>query len=167
MKECVTITARAKKFPLKKGKSTVIAERKQFPLTLGHTITVHRSQGTTQAYMQGDFNRSTDKKTATGKNYKQPVSQDQFYTLLSCAKSRDQVLLLNVEPKDIKLMESAVEEMVWMRNKSLFSWQHSLIELNGISMCLFNIRSFWTFSQWQDIFNLFQPILFHWKQNEW
>ena len=31
LKECVPITARTKKFPLKKGKSTVIAERKQFP----------------------------------------------------------------------------------------------------------------------------------------
>ena len=28
-----------------------------------------------------------------------------------------------------------------MRNKPLFSWQHPLIELNRISMCLFNIRS--------------------------
>ena len=28
-----------------------------------------------------------------------------------------------------------------MRNNSLFSWQHSLIELDGISMCLFIIRS--------------------------
>ena len=28
-----------------------------------------------------------------------------------------------------------------MRNESLFSWQHPLIKLNGISMCLFNIRS--------------------------
>ena len=28
-----------------------------------------------------------------------------------------------------------------MKNQSLFSWQHLLIELNGISMCLFNIRS--------------------------
>ena len=28
-----------------------------------------------------------------------------------------------------------------MRNESLFSWQHSLRELNRISMCLFNIRS--------------------------
>ena len=28
-----------------------------------------------------------------------------------------------------------------MRNESLFSWQHPLIELNGISMCLLNIRS--------------------------
>ena len=28
-----------------------------------------------------------------------------------------------------------------MRKESLFSWQHPLIQLNGISMCLFNIRS--------------------------
>ena len=36
LKECVPITATAKRFPLKKGKSTVIVERKQFPLILGH-----------------------------------------------------------------------------------------------------------------------------------
>ena len=47
---------RAKRFPLKKGKSTVIAERKQFLLILGHAITVHKSQGSTLAYMQGDLN---------------------------------------------------------------------------------------------------------------
>ena len=34
------ITARSKKFPLKKGKSTVIAERKQFLLILGQAIAV-------------------------------------------------------------------------------------------------------------------------------
>ena len=64
----------------------------------------------------------------------------QFYTLLSCAKNRDNVLLLNFEPEDVKLIESALEEMVCMRKESLFSWQHLLIDLNGISMCLFNIR---------------------------
>ena len=67
LNECVPITARAKKFPLKKGKSTVIAERKQFPLILGHAITAHKSQGSTLAYMQGDLNRSAGKKTVTGR----------------------------------------------------------------------------------------------------
>ena len=89
VKECVTITARAEKFPLKKGKSPVIAERKQFPLRLGHAITVHKSQWSTLTYMQGDLNQSTGKKTATGKNYQQPISQGQFYTLRSCAKCCD------------------------------------------------------------------------------
>ena len=105
MKECVPITARAKRFPLKKGKSTAIAERKHIPLILGHGITVHKSEGSTLAYMQGDLNQSTGKKTATGKNYQQPISQGQFYTLLSCAKSHDKVLLLNFEPEDVKVNE--------------------------------------------------------------
>ena len=78
LKECVPITTRAKRFPLKKGKITVIAERKQFPLILGHAIPVHKSQGSTLAYIQGDLNRSTGKKTAMGKNYQQPISQVSF-----------------------------------------------------------------------------------------
>ena len=51
------------------------------------------------------------------------------------------VLLLNFEPEDINVNESSVEEMVQKMKESLFSWQHLLIELNGISMCLFNIMS--------------------------
>ena len=110
-----------------------MAETKQFPLTLGYAITVHKSQGSTLAYMQGDLNRSTDKKTATGKNYQQSISQGQFYTLLSRAKSRNEVLLLNFEPEEIKVNESALDELVRMRNESLFSWQHPLIELTRYS----------------------------------
>ena len=52
-----------------------MAETKKFPLILGYAITVHKSQGSTLAYMQGDLNRSTDKKTATRKNYQQSISQ--------------------------------------------------------------------------------------------
>ena len=141
LNECVPITARAKRFPLKKGKSTVIAERKRFPLILGYAVSVHKSQRSTLAYMQGDLNRSTGKKTVIEKNFQQPISQGQFYTLLSCAKSRDKVLLLNFGPEDINVNESGLDEMVRMKNESLFSWQHPLIELNGISMCLFNIKS--------------------------
>ena len=50
LKECLPITARAKRFQLKKGKST-IADRKQFPLILGHAITIHKSHGSSLAYM--------------------------------------------------------------------------------------------------------------------
>ena len=39
LKEYVPITARAKKFPFKKEKGTVIARKKLFPLILGHAIT--------------------------------------------------------------------------------------------------------------------------------
>ena len=59
--------------------------------------TVHKFHGNTLAYMQGDVNWSTRKKTATGKNYQQPIFQGQFYTLLSCGKSLDKFLLLNSE----------------------------------------------------------------------
>ena len=60
-------------------------------------------------------------KTAAGKNYQQHLSQGQFYTSLSRAKSRDKVLLLNFEPEDIKVNEFALEdpnEVVRMRNES-------------------------------------------------
>ena len=51
MNECVPITAKVKRFPLKKGKSTAIAERKQCLLILGHAIPVHKPQGSTLTYM--------------------------------------------------------------------------------------------------------------------
>ena len=65
LKEYVPIIVRGKRFPLKKRKSTVIAERKQFLLILGHAITVHKSQGSTLAYVQDGLDWSTAKKTAT------------------------------------------------------------------------------------------------------
>ena len=117
--------------------------------------------------MQGDLNRSTGKKTATGKDCQQPISQCQFYTLHSLVKSRDKVLLLNFEPADIKVNQSALEEVVRMRKESLFTWQHLLIEFNGINMCLFN-RRLWNghyniFSLTR-IFSLCQSIQFHRSQ---
>ena len=81
VKEFVPITARAKSFFSRKEKSIVIAERKQFPVILGHAITIHKPQRSTLAYMQGDLNQSTGRKTATGKNRQQHISQGQFYTL--------------------------------------------------------------------------------------
>ena len=104
LKKCVPITTRAKRFPSKKRKSTVIAERKQFLLILGQTIAARKFHGSTRTYMKGDLNRFTCKKTATGKNYQQPISQGQFYTLLSCAKYCDK--------DDIKVNESALDEIV-------------------------------------------------------
>ena len=120
LNECVPITARTKKFPFKKDKITAIAERKQFPLILTHLITVHNSQGSTLNYMKGDLSRSTGKKTVTGKTYQQPISQGQLYTLLSLAKSRHKFFLLNFDPEQIKVNKSALEEMVRMRQESVF-----------------------------------------------
>ena len=77
LKECIQITVRKIKVPFEKGKNTVIAERKQFSLTLGQAITVHKSQGSALNYIKGDLSRYAGKKTATGKNYQQPISQGQ------------------------------------------------------------------------------------------
>ena len=87
----------------KKGKSNVITERKQLPIILDHAITFHKSQGSTRNYIKGDLNRFTGKKSASGKDYQQPISQGQFYTLLSRAKSHDKVLLLNFEHENVKV----------------------------------------------------------------
>ena len=165
LKECVPITARTKKFPLKKGEITVIAERKQFLLILGHAITVHKSQGSTPNYMKGDLSRSTGKKTGTGKTYQQPISRVQFYTLLSCAKNPDKVLLLNFDPGQINVNESALEEIIRMRQESVFftatslerfQWHQHVSSKHKVMEC-----SFRTFSQGQHLPKLFQLILFH------
>ena len=123
LKKCVPITARTNKFPLKKGKGTVIPARKHFPLILGHAITVHKFQGSTLNYMNDDLSWSTGKKTATGKTYQQPISQCQFYTLISCAKSCDNALFWHFDPEQIKVNESALEELI---QEPVFSWQHPL-----------------------------------------
>ena len=86
--------------------------------------------------MQGDLNRPTGKKTATGNNY-----QSRFYILLSSAKNRVKILLLNFEAEDVKVNKLALDEMVRMRNELLFSWKYPSRKLNGISMYLFNVRS--------------------------
>ena len=42
LNERVLITARTKRFSLKKVKSNVIAERKQFPIILGRKVTIRK-----------------------------------------------------------------------------------------------------------------------------
>ena len=56
LKNFVPNTARAKRFSLKKSKSTVISERKQFQLMFDHAITVHKFQGRILPYMQDELN---------------------------------------------------------------------------------------------------------------
>ena len=112
LEEFVPITAKTRRFPLKKGKITAITERKQFLRILDYASTVYKSQGSIVAHMKGDLNRSTGEKSAMVTNYQQPISQGQFYTLLSNARRLDKVILLNFEPEDIMVNESALEEMV-------------------------------------------------------
>ena len=109
-------------------------------MLLGQAITVHKSQGSTLNYIKGHLGRSTGKKTATGKTYQKPISQGQFYSLLSRAKSHDKVLVSNFDPEQIKVNESALKEMVRMTQEYVFSWQHPLKTFSGTSICLLNIR---------------------------
>ena len=83
LKECIPITARTKKFPLKKCKSTAIAEKKN-PIILGHAIIVHKLQRSTLDYRQGDLNQSTGKKTAGEKVYQQPTSWSILHLTFPC-----------------------------------------------------------------------------------
>ena len=90
--------------------------------------------------MQGDFDWSTGKNTVAGKNYQQPISRVNFIPYFCVPKIVITFYCWILNLKMSKLIESALEEMVCMRKESLYSWQHLLIDLNGISMCLFNIR---------------------------
>ena len=141
LKECVPISATTKAFPFTTNNTTINVQRKQFPAILGHAITVHKSQGSTLEYMKGDLNQSTDKYSRSGEEYKAPIGPGLLYTLLSRAKSRDKVKLLNFKPDHIKVNEAALEEINRMRLESKFSWQHPLIQMSDSKMCLFNIRS--------------------------
>ena len=48
---------------------------------------------------------------------------------------------MNFDPEQIKVNESALEEMVRIRQESVFSWQHPLISFSGTSISLLNIRA--------------------------
>ena len=137
LKECVPINAMPKTFPYSRGKTMITVERTQFPGILAHSITVHKSQGSTLEYMIGDQDRTTKNKG----NYKVPIWEGLFYTLLSRGRRRDRIKLLNFEPDHIKVNSSALEEIERMRKEAAFEWMHPVIKLSGQKICLLNIRS--------------------------
>ena len=137
LKECVAITAIPKTFPYSKGKTMITVERTQFPGILAHSITVHKSQGSTLEYMIGDQDRTT----RNNSNYKVPIWEGLFYTLLSRGRRRDRIKLLNFEPNHIKVNSSALEEMERMRKDAVFEWTHPVNKLSGKKISLLNIRS--------------------------
>ena len=161
LKECEPITARAKKFLLKKRKSTVIAERKQFPLIFGHTITAHKSQGSTLPYMQGDLNRFTGKKRRIINNpyfmvnftpyFPVPTVVMRFYCVILNRKILRQMNLLYMRSWN---KERVILFLAIPLNRIELYWYVSI-------QCKVMEWSSRTFSQWRDILKLFQPILFH------
>ena len=90
--------------------------------------------------MLGDLDRATDK----GPNVAR-IKPGQLYTLLSRAKSRDKIKLLNFDENHVKMNrfcnEKARQEMERMRSERVFTWNHPLMEMSGNKICLFNIRS--------------------------
>ena len=135
LKQCVPITVRTNKFPLARS-NNVWVERKQFPLVTAHALTIHKSQGSTMQYMTGDMDRTT--KTGSRST---PIYPGQFYTLLSRARSRDTVRILNFNKDNIIVSEIVKAEMKRMRRDCVFSWKHPLLEIEGTKICLLNIVS--------------------------
>ena len=138
LKECVPIEVcnpLRSKFQYKHKNSSISVERIQFPLTPAHAITIHKAQGSTLEHMSGDMDGSTKGKRANS------VIAGMLYTLLSRAKSRDKLQLLNFEEKHINVNTAAVREMERMRKECKLSCSHPLTEMTGNNICLFNIRS--------------------------
>ncbi len=135
LKQCVPIKAITRGFGVKRGIKTVDVQRKQYPFIIAHAGTVHKAQGQTLNYMKGDLD------TSTGKTRPCPVAPGLFYTMLSRAKSRSGVKLLNFTPDKIKVNQKAVAEMERMRTECLFSWTHPLLNITGGSIALLNIVS--------------------------
>ena len=76
LKESVPIAARAKRCPLKKVKSTVIAERRQFLLYLAMQLLSTSLREV--LWLTCKLILFTGKKTCNGNNYQQPISQGHF-----------------------------------------------------------------------------------------
>ena len=135
LKQCVAINVKTNSFPLAK-KDNVRVERKQFPLVTAHALTIHKAQGSTMEYMTGDMDRTT--KTGTRAT---PIYPGQFYTLLSRARSRNTVRILNFDETNIVVSDLVKAEMERLRRDCVFSWRHPILQNERIKICLLNIVS--------------------------
>ena len=135
LKQCVPITVQTNTFPLAK-KDNVRVERKQFPLVTAHALTIHKAQGSTMEYMTGDMDRTTKTGSRTT-----PIYPGQFYTLLSRARSRDSVRILNFDEANIVVSELVKAEMERLRRDSVFTWKHPITQNKRRKICLLNIVS--------------------------
>ena len=141
LKECVPASAITKVFPFMTNNTKINFQRKQDPAILGHAITIHKSQGSILYYMKSDLNQSTRKYFQSGEEFRAPIGPGLFYIFFSWAKAQNKVQLLNFQPEQIKVNESALKEIILMRLESLFSSQHPLAQLTGSKISLVNIRS--------------------------
>ena len=136
-KQCMPISVSTNRSSFKRSKSLIVAERKQFPLVLAHAVTIHKFQGSTIDYMTGNLDLAS-----RNKNRSDPVFDGMLYTMLSWAKSRDQLKDLNIFENQIKVNNDAVVEMERMKEKCVLDCTHPLVQMcNSMNTCLFNITS--------------------------
>ena len=135
LRDCVPIKAEVKKFKLKLKNRTIQFHRKQMPGVEALGITVHKSQGGTYEFLEGDFNQ-----TSRGKRLVD-VKQGQAYTLLSRVKSSATIKLSNFTCGMIKVNNAALVEQERMRKECLFICDHVIDCIEGYKAVLLNIRS--------------------------
>ena len=123
-KQCMPISVSTNRSSFKRSKSLIVAERKQFPLVLAHAVTIHKFQGSTIGYMTGNLDRAS-----RNKNRSDPVFDGMLYTMLSWAKSRDQLKVLNIFENQIKVNNDAVVEMERMKEKCVLDCTHPLVQM--------------------------------------
>ena len=113
---------------------SVPVERCMFPGVLAYALTIHKAQGSTYPHMIADF-------TSPQKSYVTP--QGLAYTMLSRATCRSGIKLINFQEQDIKINQSAFNELNRMASESKFN-PSTPIQLLGddkFSIGHLNIRS--------------------------
>ena len=110
--------------------------RQQFPLVIQFASTIHKGQGSTLPYFEGDLDQTTEK----GKG-KATVGPGMLYTLLSRGTSSKTIKLSNFLEKHIRVNENAKIAMTIMRKERQLNFLHPLKKLQEHKICLYNIRS--------------------------
>ena len=115
----VPIQPETSEFNYRHKNSTIEIERKQFPLVIAEAITVHKAQGRGFDYMMADL----DQTSKSGKADRAPINLGMVYTLLSGAKCRSHLKLLNFKGKSqIKVNKAALDEIKLMRKEAVLSF---------------------------------------------
>ena len=84
-------------------------------------MTVHKSQGSTTAYLTGDMDRSIK-----NPKYQRKIDEVMFYTLLSRVTSSDVVKIVNFTEDVIKFNKQAKQEMERLKTEEVLFCKHLL-----------------------------------------
>ena len=107
MKDCLLILPITKTFPY--SHKLLLFSENNFHLSwVGHAITVHSSQRSMLEYMKDDF----DGTSKNGKPNTVLINQLAMYTILSRAKSRYKLQLMNFELEHIKVNTATLQKIL-------------------------------------------------------